>query len=678
MAQIRVRVRSTGQTGTVDQSEFDPNLFEPISAPSLNQQAGGGNLLTNLGAGTMNLLSGIFQAPARLGRGLGSGIESMVESRRVADDLATDRVIQEALQNRMSRTIDPEQRNLIGRQQQRIAQRAVGPQVDVGRRAVTASDDILKGGVGTVALAVNPASTRGSNILSGMLSGAGSGFGVSETGKELESATGGALFGGAIAGTGNLAGKLYSKLQSRSSKKLPAIKAKKLKDNPSFVTNRDELRKTAKNIGIEEKMTATQKMNIIESQSQQARQQINDLVSNSGPINQDKLIDRFASYLQESNFNSASKSYNDKLNIILGKLAQAGDDPVALNSVKSELRGILDRVFSRGNKPGQMEEVANAAFRAVQDTLDDVSPRIRELNSFQNKLYSLSQEYVDVIKKDKGAQFKLPIGSNVPLLFSQEQGRSMLQRALSGAGTAITSPLAGINAAADQPTLMNLLTAQAVSRANTPTETPLPTSPQVNLSGIFDQQSPAPTANDPGSILRQILTPENLTMAVLSGEISGAEAKQLQDLMGTMGGTGLDPEAGAQIKVIEDNLNELEQQLVNIPGGFAGGFLSLASNVPGLAPDAKVFNATRQAFTGPIARVISQEVGVLTDRDVKRAQDILPAASDTLEERQAKIAVLRRAINNLKSGKALSPEGQAFLQNSNSTDSEDVNLLQMF
>ena len=50
---------------------------------------------------------------------------------------------------------------------------------------------------------------------------------------------------------------------------------------------------------------------------------------------------------------------------------------------------------------------------------------------------------------------------------------------------------------------------------------------------------------------------------------------------------------------------------------------------------------------GPVARVISQEVGVLTDRDIKRAEGMLPAMTDGPETRRKKLQIMKEALSNI-------------------------------
>src|SRR3990167_158868 len=90
-----------------------------------------------------------------------------------------------------------------------------------------------------------------------------------------------------------------------------------------------------------------------------------------------------------------------------------------------------------------------------------------------------------------------------------------------------------------------------------------------------------------------------------------------------------------KLSTVEVNVNELEKQLNQIGGasrGKLGGTLSklLAGATGGeINPDVADYEALRKALIGPLARAISGEVGVLTDRDIARAEGLLPKVTDS-------------------------------------------------
>lgn len=101
-----------------------------------------------------------------------------------------------------------------------------------------------------------------------------------------------------------------------------------------------------------------------------------------------------------------------------------------------------------------------------------------------------------------------------------------------------------------------------------------------------------------------------------------------------------------QVNSVSDLANQIENSYIQAGGGggVKGFGTQLATKVPGLASQAKAYESLRKANIAPLARAISGEVGVLTDRDIARAEGLLPKLSDTQYEAQLKMNQLRKLI----------------------------------
>lgn len=110
---------------------------------------------------------------------------------------------------------------------------------------------------------------------------------------------------------------------------------------------------------------------------------------------------------------------------------------------------------------------------------------------------------------------------------------------------------------------------------------------------------------------------------------SAEEQKQSQKLQDVIAG----------VNVLEKNLGQIKAR-----GKIAGGFANLAAGLTGgkAFTESADYEALRKSLIGPLARAISGEVGVLTDRDISRAEGLLPKATD-----DPKLAI--KKLNNLKS-----------------------------
>src|SRR3990167_1542750 len=139
------------------------------------------------------------------------------------------------------------------------------------------------------------------------------------------------------------------------------------------------------------------------------------------------------------------------------------------------------------------------------------------------------------------------------------------------------------------------------------------------------------TKTDPGAALR--LTQEGLKPKV---EESAEERKQKQKLS----------DLGVSLDVLEQNFKQVEAQ-----GPILGRGAGLISKLTSGAAFGQIadYDALRKGMIGPVARAISGEVGVLTDRDIARAENLLPKVSDDSKLAQRKLNNLRDLISR-KSG----------------------------
>jgi len=96
------------------------------------------------------------------------------------------------------------------------------------------------------------------------------------------------------------------------------------------------------------------------------------------------------------------------------------------------------------------------------------------------------------------------------------------------------------------------------------------------------------------------------------------------------------------INVLEKNLGQVQLRGA-IAGKFGKGIAALTGG--GLATQTADYEALRKGLIGPVARAISEEVGVLTDRDIKRAEGLLPKVTDSRKLAQNKINNLRELID---------------------------------
>lgn len=94
--------------------------------------------------------------------------------------------------------------------------------------------------------------------------------------------------------------------------------------------------------------------------------------------------------------------------------------------------------------------------------------------------------------------------------------------------------------------------------------------------------------------------------------------------------------------VLQKNLAETEAQGPIL--GRGAEFLNFLSG-GAAAPQVADYEALRKSLIGPLARAISGEVGVLTDKDIARAEGLLPKITDADQLRKNKIKNLMDLLN---------------------------------
>lgn len=93
---------------------------------------------------------------------------------------------------------------------------------------------------------------------------------------------------------------------------------------------------------------------------------------------------------------------------------------------------------------------------------------------------------------------------------------------------------------------------------------------------------------------------------------------------------------------VVDQLEQLYGQ--NGAQGPLGGRVAEATAAAGLNPGVTSYNAARQGYASEIARALSGDSGNLSDTDIARAMNLLPAVTDTKEVAATKMAGLRSMI----------------------------------
>lgn len=157
---------------------------------------------------------------------------------------------------------------------------------------------------------------------------------------------------------------------------------------------------------------------------------------------------------------------------------------------------------------------------------------------------------------------------------------------------------------------------------------------ELQLARLEIAQQNAETARDKADIQNKI-NEIRLQQIINSGNLTEDQRKAATKIQGA-------EDIGNQI---EDSLREIKPEAFGLKARSTG-LLRKGLAAIGFDPAVRAYEALRQSSIAPLARAISGEVGVLTDRDIERAEKLLPNVNETKEEVQRKLANLRKAIED--------------------------------
>lgn len=508
-----------------------------------------------------------------------------------------------------------------------------------------------KMGVGTAATIAGarvPFSVPSSTLL-----GAGGGYAAS--GNTIEETVGGTALGGITGAAFGLAGKGLSKYSANKAAKSGNIKmtASSLKPSPFMADSIDDLQGVANSIGVKSTMVPEDKVRVIGGAFKNADKQIDDLLAIAPPLDQNSLVDDFARLLDETGFDDASPSQRRFLNTLLSRAEKTGGSPVALNKLKSELRGELTRAFKSPN-PSPTDQAKMALWSSIKNSLDNVSPQIRQLNSFQNKLYNLAEELGLALKKDTAAQIKVPltnVGVNLPA--SRGELGALGSRVSSGAAGGKTS--GAIGSLLTRPALAAVGGYAAGRGGEYQPELGqrLPIEPMMGVSsnGGAGNGIQVKTSNDfySGNATKKdwIVTPDGKRIWNPNTQKYMAYDSE------AFGGGGA--EAGTP-QAILPKLDDLLARHQSLSGtGPVLGRISQVGRAFGGVPDL----AGYESFASSLAVSLAAAMGLkpLSEEEVAEVREMwLPSPRDTDEQARAKIAALKQLLGNTSFAPRLAQE----------------------
>lgn len=334
-----------------------------------------------------------------------------------------------------------------------------------------------------------------------------------------------------------------------------------------------------------------------------------------------------------------------------------------VDNARKSLDAAINRARRQGASTPWMEDVANSLRRSIDE-------RLTQISGVNKDIKTLYQRTANARELLQGAQTKEVAGPGNVFQFG-------MRAAQAGRAALGTSPVL-------QKTLQTLSTANTVGgrlgAGVAPTvlsQAGRQTGANIAAQAIGGQPQPTQDMQD--------ITGGGMDMTDTTGMMGGATMEDmgqqsqidqyfqglvLQDLQQTggkrlsaikaaydiFGGGAQAKPSAAQIKAeqqtmqVQSNIQQLGDLYQQAGGGRGrvGGLIGGAAGTVGLDQPAYNFNQFRDSMLAPLARAISGEVGVLTDRDIKRADGLLPKLTDSAQEAATKL----RTLNNLLSSRA--------------------------
>lgn len=368
-----------------------------------------------------------------------------------------------------------------------------------------------------------------------------------------------------------------------------------------------------------------------------------------------------------SEFVDADPLHIKNLNIQLKELgSKLPKDYTAadLSKAKSELGGKMSNVFKKvqsGKDLTAKEAAQYTVWKSLDGQITSLAPEAKEITRRMSMLY----EAAPGLKKATQAKVNIgPIHSTSLARVKQGTedlvGRGMQKISPNAPVTptgmfarqGLVRPLltGGMGSGDDGEVTMGDQINEAANAATMDAEIQSATGDL--LTGM---SGGAGDGGDGASGAESIFTPETLQMMALE-DIQKTGGKNIDTIKSLYAmfvpeddGTGMSTTQQkaankmADASAIADQIEEVFAQAGG-GGGVTGYLTKLGAKIPGVASEARAYESIRKASIGPLARAISGEVGVLTDRDIARAENLLPRLDDTPYEARLKLQNLRKAI----------------------------------
>lgn len=632
MARITVRFKPTGQIGTIEDKEFDNSIYEAMDQENQGE-IGQDNKNTN-----SDLILKI----------LGKGAEFLAP--------ATTKQFSTAMKN-----FDP---NLSAEEKIKNIEQI--------------KSDQWKSGLELLSYLIPFG--KGANVITKTVAPALGVYGAQQLSQDKPMTPGGAITSVVTAGIlGKLLG-MGSKVKTAGEELRKGVLNPKAKLDPFYEKTRNELLKTAEEVGL--KGSASDQLKQLPSIFENIKGKVKGLLGKT-KISEKEVVKSFTDKLVETtDYKPVDKTWASIRRQLLQKIKKLGTSfsDEAVYNLKNQIGDSMSNIFKKVDRSVPLspkEQATKAMFDSLKDVLEKKVPGIKNYNLLQHQLYELSP---GLVESSKGKIILPVLGQfqGIPgVRESLQKSADLSGRALKGAGSLlenITKPLQrGENALNQvlQRTLGNK--AEYVDPQQSSLQYPQDDQQKQQQTDVQSEDesvlSPGgqwrwdPKADDWVRNEKYDSTSQMQTVGGLKTLSDMIPLLMLQDLENT-GGKNItelntllnalpkdDKKSAAILKrqiILEQAspvLARISESALKAPTGLVGSGLSFLGKIPGIeGGEAEYLSRDTDAFARLIASAFASEVGVATDRDVARWKGMMPQPGDTMNERRRQIKMMMDQI----------------------------------
>lgn len=332
-----------------------------------------------------------------------------------------------------------------------------------------------------------------------------------------------------------------------------------------------------------------------------------------------------------------------------------------LNKTRQGLDEMINYARKEGSVDPVREQVASALRRAVDDRLTQLVPNSKAIRGNIGKAYQLEElAYQAATKEARPINGVIDLAQRVAQnTGARAGGNTGLQNVLGGLSTANLAGgrLAGTGTSVlgqtGRQTLREGVTTGLMggAQATDPMMEDPAMADTIGMDAMGQDMSMEDMGGDPNAQLRQQLQQAMIDDLQLTGGENVSKLKTVLSVLEAPKPSAAATKAEVQTSSVLSKVGQLGE-LFSQAGGGQGripGAISGVLGKVGANEAAYNYEQFRDSLLAPLARAVSGEVGVLTDKDIARADGLLPKLTDSPAEARRRLQLLMESVQGQQS-----------------------------